>query len=479
MTPPKLFISYSWSNSEHEQWVIDLSTRLVESGIEVILDKWDLKEGHDAIAFMEQMVTDPNVEKVAIISDRTYSEKADGRSGGVGTETQIISKEVYEKQKQDKFVAIVSEKDESGKPFLPTYYKSRIYIDLSEPGTFDENFEKLLRWIFNKPLYIKPQIGKAPAFAEQAQSISLGTTASFKRALDSIRSDKPFALGAFDEYLSTFVENFERFRLDPNEPEIDDAVLKSLNDFLPFRNEFLQLLISINQYANTRIEFYEKLQRYFEKLIPFLNNPPQISQYKDSDFDNFRFFLHELFLYAVAIPIKFENFAVAQQLLQQQYYLPGNSDYGRNVMVDFVVMRKYMPSLEHRNKQKNLNRLSLRADLLKERTLGSGIEFKHLMQADFVLFMRHEVLNPESYSRWWPETLVYLGDYPSQFEIFARASSKMYFEKIKGLLGIATPQDLLPLFDSYRNIKRDLPRWQFNSFNPAQLLGYEQLATKP
>jgi predicted alpha/beta hydrolase family esterase len=45
MNAPKLFISYSWSNPEHEQWVLDLATQLRESEVDVILDKWDLKEG--------------------------------------------------------------------------------------------------------------------------------------------------------------------------------------------------------------------------------------------------------------------------------------------------------------------------------------------------------------------------------------------------------------------------------------------------
>jgi len=140
MSAPKLFISYSWSDTEHEQWVVDLATELRQSGVDVILDKWDLKEGHDAVVFMEQMVTNPEIKKVAIICDEKYCEKADGRAGGVGTETQIISKEVYDNQAQEKFVAIVSKKNESGKPFLPTYYKSRIYIDLSANDQYAENF---------------------------------------------------------------------------------------------------------------------------------------------------------------------------------------------------------------------------------------------------------------------------------------------------------------------------------------------------
>jgi len=76
---PKLFISYSWSLPEHETWVVSLATELRESGVDVFLDKWDLKEGHDAFAFMEKMVTDPEIKKVVIICDKVYSGKADDR----------------------------------------------------------------------------------------------------------------------------------------------------------------------------------------------------------------------------------------------------------------------------------------------------------------------------------------------------------------------------------------------------------------
>ena len=93
--PQKIFISYSWTTPEHEEWVLNLSRRLVSDGIEVVLDKWDLKEGHDIYNFMEGMVKSPEINKVLIISDKKYAEKANTRSGGVGTETQIISPKIY------------------------------------------------------------------------------------------------------------------------------------------------------------------------------------------------------------------------------------------------------------------------------------------------------------------------------------------------------------------------------------------------
>lgn len=477
MDAPKLFISYSWSNPTHEQWVVDLATELRESGVDVILDKWDLREGHDAYAFMEKMVTDSDIKKVAIVSDRVYAEKADGRSGGVGTETQIISREVYEQQQQDKFVAIVTEKDDSGKAYLPTYFKSRIHIDLSEPDSYTDNFEKLLRWIFDKPLYVKPDIGKAPTFATESPSISLGTTALFKRAVDAIKATKSTVPGLLDEYLELYAQNLERFRISKTAGEFDDVVIQNIQDFLPYRNEYIQLLVAIAQYDPSD-DSIRKLHRFLEILIPYMDRPEHVSQWQKWDFDNFKFIIHELFLYTVAILLKYERFIQAAFLIGQQYYISNNSERGRNVMVSFIVFREYMNSLEYRNKRMNLRRLSLRADLLKDRCQGIGIDFKYLLQADFVLFVRAEVDAQDDFSRWWPETLLWLGHFHSPFEIFARAASKQYFDKIKGLIGINDPSDLASLLESYKNGGRRLPRWEFESFSPAALLGIEQLAQR-
>jgi len=197
--PPRLFVSYSWTSPAHEEWVLSLATELCESGVDVILDKWDLKEGQDADVFMERMVRDPEIRKVAMICDRVYTEKADGRSGGVGVETQIISAEIYAKTDQTKFVAVLPERDEDGEPFLPAYYKSRIYIDLSNPDLYRMNFEQLLRWIYDKPLYVKPELGKTPGFLDDDTKVLLPTTAAFRRAIVALRESKPHCGGALDD----------------------------------------------------------------------------------------------------------------------------------------------------------------------------------------------------------------------------------------------------------------------------------------
>lgn len=478
MTAPKLFISYSWSNAEHEQWVIDLATELRETGVDVILDKWDLKEGHDAVVFMEKMVNDPEIKKVAIICDEEYVAKANDRAGGVGTETQIISSKVYDNQSQEKFVAVVREKDKSGKAYLPIYYKNRIHIDLSEQEKYADNFERLLRWIFDKPLYVKPELGNKPSFLTEGEHVSLGTTVIYKRCIDAIKNQKGYATGAFDEYCTVFSENLERLRLSKPNGEFDDAVIKNIEEFLPFRNQAIQLFIVIAQYGPVEL-FIQRLHRFFESLIPFMHRPENISQWNQSDFDNYKFIVHELFLYALAILLKHDRIEQANYLLQQQYYLPGNSEYGRNVMLSFTVFREYMYSLEYRNKRLSLGRLSLRADLLKERCAGSGIDLRYLLQADFVAFMRAEIEQQNDYKHWWPETLLYIGHSNSPLEIFARSVSKFYFNRSKVLLSIDAPKELEPLLKSYQDGSRRLPSWEANGFSPASLLGHKHLATRP
>lgn len=475
MENPKLFISYSWSNPTHEQWVIDLATELTESGVHVILDKWDLKEGHDSVAFMEKMVTDPQITKVAIICDEIYASKADGRAGGVGTETQIISRGVYENQEQGKFVAVISEKDSQGEAFLPTYYKSRIYIDLSEPDSYADNFEKLLRWIYDKPLYTRPVIGKQPSFLGESEGISLGTTSTYKRAISAIKENKTFSAGALDEYFSTFISNLENFRIIKKEGEFDDQLIDNMNMFLPYRNEIIMLFITIAQYAPKEDNIL-KIHRFLEALIPYMRRPESVNSWKEWDFDNFKFIIHEVFIYAIAIFMKFERFAEVNLLLTQKYYVPGNTDYGKDAMIGYQVFREYLPSIEHRNNRLNLRRLSLHADLLEQRSKSSGIEFRYLMQADFILFIRSEIQGDDFYSRWFPTTLLYIGHFHSAFEVFARSSSRSYFDKVKCILAIDKPSDMNELMAAYKTGERKVPRWDFETFNPSVLLGFEKLA---
>lgn len=480
MADPKLFVSYSWTSADHQERVLRLATELRQYGVDVMLDKWDLREGHDAYAFMEKMVTDPEIKKVLLVCDKVYAEKADGRNGGVGTETQIITGEIYSKQDQDKFVAVITERDEHGKPYLPTYYRSRVYVDLSDPASYSENFERLLRWLYDQPLDIKPELGQKPAFLEnEVGRLMLATTPRCKRALDAIRENRDHALPASVEFFNTLVSEFEKLRIMDFADPVDDKVVHSIDSFLTYRNEVISLFLGLALYRDSQ-EMRTTLHRFFESLIPFLTRPDNVTIWHDADVDNFKFLIHELFLYAIACLLRYDRFDSAAYLMSTDYYVPQNSRYDRDTMVSFQVFRNPTKSLDHRNKRLGLRRLSLRADLLEQRCRGLEIEFRHLMQADFVLFLRSHIDAPRAFRYWWPETLLYVAGHDTgPFEIFARCRSRKYFDRVKVLLGIGNKEALQPTLDSFDTDQARLPRWDWETFNPRYLLGFDNIGTNP
>lgn len=97
------------------------------------------------------------VNKVLVLCDKMYTEKANGRSGGVGTETEIITPDVYGKSLQEKFIPVIMEDFNT----VPAYFKSRLGIDFRN-GHRKEGFEDILRAIYDQPVYSKPPLGKKP-----------------------------------------------------------------------------------------------------------------------------------------------------------------------------------------------------------------------------------------------------------------------------------------------------------------------------
>lgn len=477
---PKLFISYSWTSKEHIEWVMSLATKLRESGVDAKLDRWDLKEGHDAFAYMEKMVSDQEIEKVAIICDEHYCKKADERKGGVGAEAQIISPELYGKQDQSKFVAIVKETSPSGDPYLPIYYKNRIYIDLSDEDIFSTNYEQLLRWIYDEPLHVRPKLGKKPNFVSAEKVISPGIESKLQRAKRAVSENAAYADGAVEEYFESLAGGFESFRIIGENDVFDEAVVENIEKFIPYRNEAVELLLAIARYRDSP-EVGRYIHRFFESLIPYMFPKESQRSWKETDFDNFRFLIHELFLYAVASLIKYHRFEAVGHLLRHDYYVKNNIACGKNAMEPFTVFDQTTRSLSYRNDRLKLNKLSLRAGLLEQRVVTSGMDFQRIIEADFALFIKDclDCVKEGKRQSWMPITLIYLGGYGGMFETFLRAQSKDYFEKLKAMFDINSKDDLGVIVKYFIEEKLIIPRWEFTSFDPIGLLEYKKLATRP
>jgi hypothetical protein len=476
VTEPKAFISYAWTNDEHVSWVVQLASDLRAQGVDVILDKWDLKEGHDANAFMERMVTDETVSKVIMVCDAAYADKANKRSGGVGTEAQIISAKLYAKRDQDKFVAVVREKDAEGHALVPVFYASRIHIDLSEPELYGPNVEQLLRWIFDKPLFVKPPIGKRPSYLDQPDEQRTGNSALHRAALDALKRQSPSALMLVEDYLGSVVEGLETHRIPQGDDaqKFDDQLDASLARFSPTKNELIELFGLVCR-THDNEDAHRIVVRFFEGVARYQVIPDNVSHYHEGDWDNFKFIASELYLSLIATLIKREKFGFVSAMLDALYFERGRHG-GAAQPHNFTLFAGYLPSVDHRNQRRKLGRTSLKADWLNERCKGSGIEFAELMQAEFVLFLRSnmDAMKTEKVvMTWWPQSLCYIGYRDGPLELFARAASAAYFERIKPLLGVATVaefKDLVPKIDG--------PRYNHSRLQVAQLANVTGVASQ-
>lgn len=457
---PKVFISYSWTTPLHEDWVINLAERLMSDGVEVIIDKWNLKEGHDKYTFMESMVTSKDVDKVLIILDKKYSEKADDRSGGVGTETQIIGPQIYSNVSQEKFIPIVTERDEKGKEYVPTYLESRIYIDLSSSEHFESNYEKLLRNIFQRPAYSKPKIGKAPSYLFE-ETPSIFKTNSIVRSFENQIDKYPKRINSIiREFLEDYFDSLKDFTItftSRNELEIGKEVIDNLNQYSQLRNDYIAFLDKISK---TELQFdVEILIKFFERLPLYKRPLNDRSSWSNYEFDNFRFIIHELFLYTVAIPLKNENYKLVEELLYSGYIIKDKYEVKKEP-TRFGVFYNHIEIFDAYYKQTySKNFFSPMADFIIKR-IPEDFNQNLLIEADLLCHYIARLNN----LRWFPITYVYNSG--GSFDLFDRLISMRHFEKVKVLFNVQTAEELRELLKKDKETDKNSDGWRYpNAFD--------------
>lgn len=477
--PPKLFISYRWSSPQHEEWVLSLATNLRSNGIEVILDKWHLQEGQDAYAFMERMATDPDVSKVLLICDRSYVERADKREGGVGTEAQIVSPQVYEKSDQTKFAAAVVEFDVDGKPFLPVYMRTRIYFDLASEDAFSENYEKIVRWAFGKPFYAVPPVGGPPEFLDEAHSANVIAAPSVfaMRASRSIGGSR--LLSAASSVLDSVASGIGNLILTlVKEPEPDQVVVDTIKGSIPLREQVLEAFDSL--IASDDPDTADRVHSFLERLLTASAVTPVGVQYCVFDNDVVKFLANSWLLGFVALCMKRRRFTLAATVLSMPFYKQeSHSRTGKTS--DYGAFSSYLRSLEHRKQRLNLNRISIYADLIQEISENSLVDFSAIIEADFTLYLRSILAEVYSLNmpRWYPATLVFATDEHGSFPTYARASSEAFYRRLQPLLGGTEAIKITEALVAYAPGAKQSLRFEFWEVDAPALANSENLGIKP
>jgi len=435
----KVFISYSWGDKNHQDWIVNLGKRLMSDTVDVILDRWSLKDGHDIHGFMEEMVKSNDIFRVLIVSDSKYQKKADERKGGVGTETQIITPNIYSNQKQEKFIPIVLERDAQGEPCLPIYLSNRKYIDFSKEEDFEDSYEELLRNILEAPSIPKPKLGNKPPVYITENKISLSETNSKIRTIENqIKKNQNLNSKYLSDFTESFLDKLWVFRLNQVSRDIKnygESLIENLKSYKPLREDFIKFvdLISGNEFeidADILIEFFEN--------APIYQRPKEdIGSWNPAEFDIFKIIFQELFLYTIAICIKNKDFALISDLLNSKYYK--KEPHSRNEEPEnFTFLYEYHQNLESYMKQV-YNKITGFGEYIIS-NLSEQIRKENIILSDTLCYVVSYLDNVNNHFKWFPNTYLYSKE--RKFIFFEKITSKKHFEKIKIIFDVANESEL-------------------------------------
>lgn len=447
---PKVFISYSWTSDEYADWVKNLAEKLRNNSIDVILDRWRLRPGQDKYAFMEKMVTDPDIKNVLVMCDKRYADKADRREGGVGTESTIISQEVYNQVDQKKFIPVITERGPSGEIYLPLFIKSRIYIDLSEPHLFERGYEDLLRTLTGRPASEEPPLGKPPAYLFETSRPTSPTTFALRAFDSALMNSKSHSTGLARDYLDRLFDSLTTLQMDigvtNDRKEREAFMMRQLEVWNLLRDEWVSFLLLICRYGvDTRL--FEAVPSFFESALSLMRlQKSQWNQHLD-------FIVHEAFLYAIAILLREQRFDAVALLLGSYFREPGRTGSLQRYGIFSQGDTEYLEDLLNERWAKQENGTKYRypqQHWLHERANEKWVSFDSLKEADLILWLRLKLEgDPQgilNFLSWFPVTVGSFQDHHWQVDnlpIFQRATSRRFFDQFKVVLGVDSKDEFL------------------------------------
>ena len=443
METPKLFISYSWHPKENQIRVEQLAERLFSDGVHCVIDIYDLRDGQDKNKFMEQMVNDPSVKKVLLICNKEYTEKANARQGGVGIESTIISEEIYNNAEQTKFIPVIFERDENGKPYLPTFVKSRTFVDLCTSEKFNEGYDQLLRDIYDKPLHTRPTLGCMPSYLKEDKPVYLPTTHKVETIKQAILSGSSNVETLVRDYLDLFLTIIPTYKIDMQgvtEESLITRIDESIVQMMPLKNDFIAFVkaISSTKYCNGEL-FLDFFEKYFQMLEDNEIKLPIGESLSNLIFDHIRYFNYDWFLSICQILLDAERFDVLHKIIKSHYCIV-RKNMTRNAVdeVSFMRFQTYNYTLnKFKNKRYDLRRVSIQADYVKNN--ATHLRFDSLVKTDLLLYYLSLLYPNKSMfdMHWYPDCSIY----NHGVEVLPKLASKRFFEKAKVLFGVKTIEE--------------------------------------
>lgn len=383
---------------------------------------------------MERMVNDESVSHVLVVCDREYKEKADQRKHGVGTESQIISPEVYESADQSKFIPLVCEFDNDRNAILPSFFRSRIWIDFSSPNLVDENWEQLIRALYGKPLYTKPKLGSPPSYI--SSDIPLPTNsvlAKFSSLRQAVLQEKQGMVRINRrDFLDACIDYADQLRIreDPGTDTIGERILADVGKLKLLRDPLVDWVM-LESETSRREEYSLELIEFMEKLSELKSRPREVTRYSETWFEAHSIFVYEVFLYFVAALMRTRSYDLLHDVYWAAYLPPETARYTQNQLDRFDVFQGYADSLGPILSPEGKKLISPTAEVLRRHADRRDFPFSEIIQAELLTVLASITMGV----CWAPQTLIY-APYHAEFPFFIRTTQRKYFLNLAKVIGI-------------------------------------------
>lgn len=197
------------------------------------------------------------------------------------------------------------------------------YIQCKGASQFISDYIKFIEKLAN----LAPGIGPGPNIYD------------IRRALSSPSEPiEPLSI----EFLNTIYKRLQGIKPDFTKfPERDDAIVQQINDGLKISYDFVEAAIEAARYKNA--EAIKKIYEFFGEGLKLYDIPDDFSHgsYYNTDFDGYKFLLHEMFVSFMTVLIKYNYWDTIRNLLEEGLLVNKKRDGGyvsfRNIILLLVL----------------------------------------------------------------------------------------------------------------------------------------------
>ncbi len=220
--------------------------------------------------------------------------------------------------------------------------------------------------------------------------------------------------------------------------EYDEAIVDQIVRGLPLSYRFTEAAVIAAKGENA--DALKTMYHFFGDMLKLYDVPEGFSgSYRRTDFDGFKFLGYEMFVSLIAAILRYDQWSLLGELLDEDLFIEKTHD---SRYQSFVRVSSFAGSLDEvRNRRLNLQRISVMADMIKERftktELSELMSHKEFLEADYFLFMRtvcHEENTEYLRNVWCPRASVWL-DHPPSYVV--KAESVRFLQRILPATGFA------------------------------------------